>query len=398
MAETQEEILAGMWAAHRESVWRLLLALARDMDLADDLLQDTYLRAREGFSAYRNGDARAWLAAIARNVYYSHARQRRVRAEVISPHPEQVEAASPPVDLVALLAVRQALAALPAAFRTALVMKHYAGYTYQEIARHQSCPVGTAKWRVSEALSRLRLALGSERSETMAECAEVHEFGLADYVYGLLPKEEAERVREHLAGCEGCRKEADELGKVVALLEAMEGERKQMHFIELGSGGEMTAYNTFDCINDMAARLETVEFQSDVLPGRLYQEGEELPLVPAPNEQYGDRNYQTTLRRPVPMGARLSLLSVLSCQPGDQLAPVELEEGRFRYLWKHSPSSNMEFAYIAAMRLPSGAKMLSADLEPDETRQEGGTTLIWRRVLPAGQVFECTVEYQVEAP
>ena len=296
------------------------------------------------------------------------------------------------------MAIRQALATLPATFRTALVMKHYAGYTYQEIARHQRCPVGTAKWRVSEALNRLRLTLGRERSVAMMRCAEVHKIGLVDHVCGLLAEQDAARVREHLAACEGCRKEAEELGKVVGLLEAMEGERKQMHFIELSPRGEMTAYNTFDCLNDMAAPLETVDFQSGVLPGRMYQEGEELPLVSAPDEQHGDRNYRITLRRPVPMGARLSLLSVLSCQSGDHLAPIGLEPGRFRYLWKHLPSSDREFAYTLAMRLPTGATLLSADPQPDETRGDGTTTLIWRRLLPPAASFECTVEYQVNTP
>lgn len=401
MAETEEEVLAGIWAAHRESVWRLLLALARDMDLADDLLQDTYLRAREGLRAYRHGDPRAWLAATARNVYYSHVRQRRVSAEVFSTHPEQTEAAPPPVDLVALLAVRQALAVLPATFRIALVMKHYAGYTYQEIARHQQCPVGTAKWRVSEALSRLRSASRRERRTAMAGCAEAHELGLVDYVYGLLTEQDAARVREHLAQCDSCRKEAEELGKVVTLLEAMEGQRKMMHFLELGREGQAGFYCVMDLVNDREIPTTTFEFQSSpgthTEHGRVYHDGEEAPYTVEQSEEYGG-NYNSTvaLRRPVPPGERITLLTADLYEPPHWGSAEPLRNGKFRFHWTQCPSSSFEYAYVQAVRLPAGAKLLSVDEPPDETRRDGTTTLIWRRVMPPATFLECTVEYQVQ--
>jgi hypothetical protein len=46
--------------------------------------------------------------------------------------------------------------------------------------------------------------------------------------------------------------------------------------------------------------------------------------------------------------------------------------------------------------LPAGAKLLSADPRPDESRSAGAITLIWRRVLPPAQFFECTVEYRLD--
>ena len=204
------ETLAQMWEAHRESVRRLLLGLARDLDLTDDLLQETYLRARAGISSYRGGDARAWLAAVARSAFYTHARKRHVRAEVsLSGQEPRSEDATH--DRAELVAVRQAIADLPPALRTALLMKHYAGFTYREIAGRTGCPVGTAKWRVSEALGALRAALRAEREEAMTGCALPEGISLIDYVYVALSREDAGRVKAHLAKCASCREQVEEL-------------------------------------------------------------------------------------------------------------------------------------------------------------------------------------------
>jgi RNA polymerase sigma-70 factor (ECF subfamily) len=115
--------LEQIWESHRESVRRLLIGLGRDIDLAEDLLQETYLRARAGISSYRGGDLRSWLAAIARNTFYGHMRQRHVQAEVPLDGREPM-GGDAPHDRVELLAVRQAVAGLAPALQTALILKH----------------------------------------------------------------------------------------------------------------------------------------------------------------------------------------------------------------------------------------------------------------------------------
>ncbi|MCX6376021.1 MAG: RNA polymerase subunit sigma, partial [Armatimonadetes bacterium] len=49
------------WASDREHVRRMLIGLTRDIDLADDLLQETYLKALNGMSSCRGDNDRAWL-------------------------------------------------------------------------------------------------------------------------------------------------------------------------------------------------------------------------------------------------------------------------------------------------------------------------------------------------
>ena len=387
------DALEQMWETHRESVRRLLLGLARDLDLADDLLQDTYLRARGGISSYRGGDARAWLAAVARSAFYTHARKRHVRAEVpLSDHEPWSEDAAH--NRLELLAVRKAIAELPAALRTALLMKHYAGFTYREIADRMGSPVGTAKWRVSEALGVLRAALRAEGREAVAECTLPDEISLIDYAYGVLAEKEAARVKAHVGTCAGCREQVEELGRVAGMLDALEGDHRQMHFIELDAQGVTTLYVTESHVNTSEHTMPVFEFRSGSRNSvvHIYQEGEEVTFTKEPSAKYeGLDEYTATLAHPVPPGQRVRLLLVFPPTGGFEGKHLGKEPHSLH--WRQQPGSN-ETVYVQALRLPPSAKLLSSDPEPAETRGNGAVTLIWQTVLAAHEFFECTVEYE----
>lgn len=77
----ESEILTLMWESHRDFIRRLLIGHTHNIDLADDLLNETYLKASSGISGYRGGDARAWLSVIAKNTFYSYLRQRYLHCE-----------------------------------------------------------------------------------------------------------------------------------------------------------------------------------------------------------------------------------------------------------------------------------------------------------------------------
>jgi RNA polymerase sigma-70 factor (ECF subfamily) len=393
IAEPQLEALQRMWESHRESVRRLLIGLGRDLDLADDLLQETYLRARAGIASYRGGDARAWLAAIARSAFHTHLRQRHVRAEVpLGDHESPSEDAT--YDRAELLAVRQTIAELPPALRTALIMKHYAGFTYREIAGHMGCPVGTAKWRVSKALGALRAALRAERRMAMAECKLPDEISLIDYAYGVRPEKEAAKMKAHLAECASCREQAEELGQVASMLDALEGDHKQMHLVELDGDRVSTLYVSESHVNASEQTIPVIEFHSGSgLPlAHIYQEGEELTFTREPCADFeGTDHYTASLAHPVAPGQSIHYLLVYP--PTDGSETKRVAEGRFSFHWKQCPGSN-ETAYVQALRLPPGVKLLSSDPEPAETRGNGTTTLIWRAVLASHEHFECTVEYE----
>jgi RNA polymerase sigma-70 factor, ECF subfamily len=395
LAADQEARLGTMWEAHRHDIRRLLLSLARDLDRADDLLQETYLAARAGIGSYRGGDARAWLAAIARNAFRMQVRRRGYRAEVsLEEHAMAADLEAPACDLHELLALRQMLAALPEALRIALIMKHYAGYTYQEIAHQQNCPVGTAKWRVSEALGRLRQVLLPERSMAMTEAGD-HGFNLVDYAYGVMSSDDAAKVAVHIKACSSCRTAVTELQQVVTLLNTADGEHKQMHFIELDAKGVLTLHVASSHVNLDDEAVTTWQFQSGKTfrVEHFYQDGEEATLKIEPCEFNPDlESYTVTLPHPVAPGQRVNeLLIYPSCITG---SVQKIAEGHYRFDWKQGPGSNVT-AYIQALRLPLGARLVSATPQPAETRTNGVTTLVWRKVLNADEFFECTVEYRL---
>jgi DNA-directed RNA polymerase specialized sigma24 family protein len=134
IAEPELETLDEMWESHRESVRRLLIGLGRDLDLADDLLQETYLRARAGIPSHRDGASRAWLTAIAGNVLHSHARQRRVRPEVPL-HNLPPVSADTCIERGELLAMRHPIARLPTGGRTSMVTSGFYPTTHRRGAK-----------------------------------------------------------------------------------------------------------------------------------------------------------------------------------------------------------------------------------------------------------------------
>jgi len=123
----------------------------------------------------------------------------------------------------------------------------------------------------------------------------------------------------------------------------------------------------------------------------IYQESKEIAFTNEPSAKYeGLDEYTATLAYPVPPGQRLRLLVVFPPMGGYETKPPG--EGPHSAHWKQSPGSN-ETAYVQALRLPPGARLISSDPEPAETRSNRATTLVWRTVLAADEFFECTVEY-----
>src|ERR1700731_661626 len=80
----EAQIMPHLDAAHNLARW-----LARDADLAADVVQDAILRAFRAFDAVRGEDAKPWLLAIVRNCHRTALQQRRRRAQVALPEDEQ---------------------------------------------------------------------------------------------------------------------------------------------------------------------------------------------------------------------------------------------------------------------------------------------------------------------
>ena len=137
---------------------------------AEDLVQETYLRAFAHFDEYRGGSMRAWLATICLNTSRSEGRRlaRRPR-EVLDAEPEPPAVVSgDPVAEAALAhldqaTIRAALAQLLEPQRLCIALMDNAGYTASETAQVLGCPRGTVLARVHRGRVRLaRILVGSE--------------------------------------------------------------------------------------------------------------------------------------------------------------------------------------------------------------------------------------------
>jgi len=128
-------------------------SLARDSDLADDLVQETMLkawRARDRFQAGTN--MRAWTYTILRNLFVSGTRRARFHGEWDDRVADRVLAQAPTQDgRLELADLRRALDELPRPQREALMLVGAGGFAYEEVASITGVPVGTVKSRVARA-------------------------------------------------------------------------------------------------------------------------------------------------------------------------------------------------------------------------------------------------------
>ena len=142
------------------------ISLCGNVDRADDLVQETLLRALANIDSFQPGtNMSAWLFTILRNTYFSERRKRRREVEdadgsyaaTLATHPEQH-------GHMEMQDFRAALTKLPDDQREALILVGAAGFSYEEAAEISGCAVGTIKSRVNRARNRLGEMLGMDET------------------------------------------------------------------------------------------------------------------------------------------------------------------------------------------------------------------------------------------
>ena len=151
-------------------VYRIARHAAADAWSAEDLVQETYLRAFAHFGQCRGENTRAWLAAICLNLARSEARGRR-RRPVEVPVDEIGELPGSPDEVperalaaLDLAAIEAGLGRLPEQQRWCVLLMDVAGYTAAETAHILNCPRGTVLARVHRGRRRLARLLAGHRS------------------------------------------------------------------------------------------------------------------------------------------------------------------------------------------------------------------------------------------
>jgi len=155
---------------HLDAAYNLARWLSRNPQDAEDILQESYLRAVRFGGQRRQESARAWLLQIVRNTCNTWLARNRtngapaaVLEEIAAP-----DSASPDVTAQRRQvagAVRRAIALLPEPFREVIVLREIEGLAYREIAVIVGAPVGTVMSRLSRARERLKELLAGYGAE-----------------------------------------------------------------------------------------------------------------------------------------------------------------------------------------------------------------------------------------
>ena len=154
---------------HLDAVYRVALRLAGDESQADDLTQETMLKAYRSWHQYKSGtNVRAWLLTILRNTFINEYRKTRregpsveigdIEEFTVFREVQDVDPEGDFFDQIVDDEVLQAIDRLPEEFRETLVLSDIEGLSYAEIAEITGVPIGTVKSR----LFRARQALQQE--------------------------------------------------------------------------------------------------------------------------------------------------------------------------------------------------------------------------------------------
>src|ERR1700758_5215739 len=148
-----------------DGLYSYAVALTRSRSDAEDLVQETYVRALGAIGRLRaDSNLKSWLFTILRNIWFNQLRQKRVTNLVpIDDDEGTVDIAEPGKDPYAFYVssmeqeqVRDAIKQLPLDFREVILLREFEELSYQEIATILDCPAGTVMSRLARARSKLR--------------------------------------------------------------------------------------------------------------------------------------------------------------------------------------------------------------------------------------------------
>ncbi len=154
---------------HLPSLRAFAMSLTRNSATADDIVQDTIVKAWSNIDKFEPGtNMRAWLFTILRNTYYSlHRKRAREVADVDGEYAAQMSEKPEHDGRLSMNDFREAFAQLPDDQREVLILVGASGFSYEEAAELCGCAVGTIKSRANRGRKRLAELMQLEEGETM---------------------------------------------------------------------------------------------------------------------------------------------------------------------------------------------------------------------------------------
>ena len=167
-------VFAASTLEHIDALYGYAMTLTRDKTEAEDLVQETYLRAvRATNQPASDGNLKAWLFVIMRNAWLNAVRHkhngRRIfqfETDESTPSAASDTTSNPHVVYLRKLEceqVREAIEKLPDTYREIVVLRDIEGFSYQEIATVLNCPAGTVMSRLGRAREKLREVLSGRK-------------------------------------------------------------------------------------------------------------------------------------------------------------------------------------------------------------------------------------------
>lgn len=153
--------------SHLDAAYNLARWLAHDPHDAEDVVQESCLRAFRSFDGFRSADARCWLLSIVRNTSYTWLKKNRARGPTFIPDDQLDEivgdeSLDPSAQLLRRAdraVVNETLQQLPVEYREVIVLREFEGLSYRQIADIAQVPIGTIMSRLARARQRLETSL-----------------------------------------------------------------------------------------------------------------------------------------------------------------------------------------------------------------------------------------------
>ncbi|KGI67034.1 sigma-70 family RNA polymerase sigma factor [Mycolicibacterium rufum] len=164
MDDAEAAMMRVLYDEHADALWRYALRLTGDRARAEDVVQETLLKAwrHPHVTADADRSARAWLFTVARNMIIDERRSARFRNEASEPVPDDVadRASAEEVDTALnRILLSTALGQLSEEHRAVVRRAYYQGWTTAQISADLGIPEGTVKSRLHYAMRALRLGL-----------------------------------------------------------------------------------------------------------------------------------------------------------------------------------------------------------------------------------------------
>ena len=163
---------------HQTSVYHIVFRIVHDRELANDLVQETFMKAFSSLKLYRSEFRfSTWLYKIAANASIDHLRKRRIRALSLDAPVETEDGQvglevpdythHPEEEIMRRersITIDDAIESLPDKYKYVIIARHQEEKSYEEIAAELKVPVGTVKSRIARGIAQLREILLSDES------------------------------------------------------------------------------------------------------------------------------------------------------------------------------------------------------------------------------------------